>query len=71
MSGNRGPKRSSLGPMSGLLPMRFRWSSITIRAPWLKPVFTPPAAFVRMSLRTPESPSILVAKVTVRRSCPS
>ena len=44
---------------------------MTIRAPWANPVFTPPAALVRISVLTPSRPSTRVAKVTVRASWPS
>ena len=36
--------------------MRLMWSSITISVPATKPVFTPPAALVSISVLTPRSP---------------
>ncbi len=71
MSGNRTPKRSSLGPTSGLLPIRLMWSSITISVPGTNDVLMPPAALVSTSVFTPRRPSTRVANVTVLRSCPS
>ena len=62
MSGKRRPKRSSFGPMSGLVPSRLMWSSITISAPWPNFVLMPPAAFVRISALTPSRPSTRVGK---------
>ena len=68
MSGNRAPNRSSLAPTSGFCPVRLIWSSITISAPWANPVFTPPAALVRIRVLTPSTPSTRTANVTVRAS---
>ena len=55
MSGNRGPNRSSFGPMSGLVPIRLMWSSITISAPCENDVLMPPAALVSSSVFTPSA----------------
>jgi hypothetical protein len=44
---------------------------MSINAPCENPVFTPPAALVRMSVLTPRTPSTRTANVTVRGSWPS
>ncbi len=71
MSGKRGPKRSSFGPTSGLVPIRLMWSSITISAPCENDVLMPPAALVRISVFTPSGPMTRVANTTFAIGCPS
>ncbi len=71
MSGNRCPNRSSLGPISGLVPNMLMWSSITISAPAENDVSMPPAALVSSTRFTPSRPSTRIANVTVCMSCPS
>ena len=53
MLGKRGPKRSSLGPKSGVCAMRLIWSRISMMSPTLKAGFMPPDALDTNSVRTP------------------
>ena len=46
MSGNRGPSRSSLGPISGLSPIRLMWSVMTVMSPGAIRGFMPPTALL-------------------------
>src|SRR5712672_2958912 len=46
MSGKRRPKRSSLGPIKGLVPWRLMWSRRTTRHPCLNSRLIPRAALV-------------------------
>ena len=64
MSGNRGPRRSSLGPIRGLTPSRLMWSSMTIRSPFSNWGFSPPAAFETIRSRQPSSFITRIGKVT-------
>jgi purine-nucleoside phosphorylase len=41
MSGKRGPIRSSLGPVSGFAPVRFRWSVMRTSSPGANPLTGP------------------------------
>ena len=71
MSGKRGPKRSSFGPTSGLVPTRLMWSSMTMRAPCENDVLMPPAALVSNSVFTPSAATTRVANTTFAIGCPS
>ena len=64
MSGNRGPSRSSLGPIRGLTPIRLMWSSMTIRSPLSYSGFSPPAALETIRSRQPSSFITRIGKVT-------
>ena len=54
MSGNRGPRRSSLAPTSGLSPSRLMWSLSSTRSPGPQSGFMPPQALDTTSVRAPE-----------------
>ena len=54
MSGNRVPSRSSLGPRSGLAPIKFRWSFRSTRLPARRSARMPPVAAVKIKVGHPE-----------------
>ena len=55
VSGKRGPKRSSLGPMRGFVPIMLMKSVMSIRVPGANSRLMPPQALVNTTFSTPNS----------------
>ena len=66
MSGKRGPSVSSLGPISGLSPIRLMWSVVTTMVPGGMSGLSPPTAFVITSVPQPIALSTRTGKATSR-----
>src|SRR3989304_894528 len=73
MSGKRAPKASSLGPISGLVPMKFMWSAMTIRSPAFPCRLSPPPAASppRPDPRTTASPGWVRLRVRTNAAASS
>ncbi len=71
MSGKRRPMRASFGPVSGLAPVKFRWSSISITSPGANSGLSAPAALVTTSSRGPSRPSSRTASAISAAAQPS
>ena len=67
----RGPMASSLGPMSGLVPIRLMWSVIAIRRPGVTPARSEPAALVSRITSAPSARSVRTGTVSDVASTPS
>ena len=67
MSGKRRPIASSFGPVSGLAPVKFRWSSISMTSPGRNSGSSAPAALVTTSRSAPEPPQQPHGQRDVRR----
>ncbi len=55
MSGKRGPRESSFGPISGFMPIMLMWSSMSIRSPFPYAGLSPPQAFDTTSAFAPSA----------------
>ncbi len=71
MSGKRGPSRSSLGPWSGLRPVRLMWSEMLMSEPGRRSSLTAPAAFVSTTMPAPAATAVLTPKTTSSIDHPS
>ena len=71
MSGKRGPRASSLGPISGLVPEKLMWSRMIMRSPAWKSRLMPPAALVTISVLAPSAASTRTGKATCAAVYPS
>ena len=58
------PRRSSLGPISGLSPIRLMWSSMTMMSPLANCGFMPPQALLTISVSQPRAFITRTGKVT-------
>ena len=64
MSGKRGPKVDSFGPVNGFGQNKLIWSRINIKSPGRKRGLMPPAAFVTIKRRIPSLPKTRIGNVT-------
>ncbi|OQC28087.1 MAG: hypothetical protein BWX71_01012 [Deltaproteobacteria bacterium ADurb.Bin072] len=71
MSGKRGPYSSLFGPASGFLPVKLRWSVMSMALPGSRSFLRPPAAFEMSRFFTPSILKTRMGAVTSSAEYPS